>query len=493
LPFWSSSSPPIDYLRQFTGKTIEPAVMTPDDFHHALVQYPALDDSVEQLVREITSVAPAADSDGVERLRAVANEAPMVRLVNTIVLQAVRRGASDIHIEPQEHRMRIRYRIDGILYSVMTPPKHIQPALVSRLKIMGAMDIGERRVPQDGRAELTVDNRRIDIRMSTIPTAWGEKVVLRILEKQGPFVDVGKLGLTARDQLQFEPLVTKPFGILLLTGPTGSGKTTTQYAILNRLNRTEVNIVTVEDPIEYELPGIAQVQVNVKAGVTFANVLRSFLRHDPDIIMVGEIRDEETARIAIHAALTGHLVLSTLHTNDSVGAITRLVDMGIEPFLVASSMIGVIAQRLVRILCPRCKEPYTAAREIFARAGIGIGAQLPTMYRPKGCPFCNHIGYRGRTAIFEIMVMDDTIRGLVAKNATSNVLKEAAIAAGTQTLYQSGLAKVFDGTTSLEDVLRVVTIEDGRSPLSSPAEPRGEPSRGPLSHLAPRDGRDFGA
>ncbi len=487
----------IDDLHKLTGKEIETAVITADDFQRALNQYPALDSGVDQLIQEIKPAEPYTEEEAADRLRAVANEVPLVRLVNTIILQAVRRGASDIHVEPQEHRLRIRYRIDGTLYPVMTPPAHIHPALVSRLKIMGNMNIAERRLPQDGRAELVVDNRPIDLRMATIPTVWGEKIVLRILEKHGAFIDVEKLGLLAEDHRRFERLIAKPYGILLLTGPTGSGKTTTQYAILNRLNRTDVNIVTIEDPVEYQLPGISQVQVNVKAGVTFASGLRSFLRQDPDIIMVGEIRDEETARIAIHAALTGHLVLSTLHTNDAPGAVTRLVDMGIEPFLVSSSVIGIIAQRLVRVLCPRCKEPYTPTREFLLRLGLGA-IEFPTLYRPIGCQSCNYIGYKGRTGIFEIMTMDQAVMQRVSRHASSSDLREAAVGGGMRTLQHSGLAKVLNGTTSLDEVLRVVFVEDNKNGKNGKSEsnpPGGTVEGGPryaYRRLAPRDHRSAG-
>ncbi len=482
----------IDALRQLTGKGIEPSIITADDFQRALSQYPAPDSSVEQLIQEIRPTESYNEEEAPDRLRAVANEAPLVRLVNTVILQAIRRGASDIHVEPQEHRVRIRYRIDGTLYPVMTPPRHVLPALVSRLKIMGNMNIAERRLPQDGRAELTVDNRPIDLRMATIPTVWGEKVVLRILEKEGAFIDVEKLGLSPEDYRRFEQLVTKPHGILLLTGPTGAGKTTTQYAILNRLNRTEVNIVTIEDPVEYQLPGISQVQVNVKAGLTFANGLRSFLRQDPDIIMVGEIRDEETARIAIHAALTGHLVLSTLHTNDAPGAVTRLVDMGIEPFLVSSSVIGIIAQRLIRILCPRCKEAHIPTRDIRTRAGLGKAIELPTLFRAVGCQHCNDIGYKGRTGIFEIMTMDDAVKQLVFKNATSGDLRDVAVAGGMRTLQQSGLAKVLNGTTSLEEVHRVVFVEDNKNASNDLDSAEDGGPRFAHRRLAPRNRRGTG-
>src|SRR5579875_2276350 len=302
---------------------------------------------------------------GLDRLRQLVDEAPVVRLVNQIILQAIRQRASDIHIEPQESRMRVRYRIDGILYNVMTPPRDIQAAVISRIKIMAEIDIAERRRPQDGRIAFKVDEREYDLRVNTMPTVFGEKVVMRILDKSAMMVGIDKIGLLPDTHRRFEQMMGKPYGIILLTGPTGSGKSTTLYSMLNRLNSTERNIITIEDPVEYHLPGINQVQVNPKAGLTFATGLRAFLRQDPDIIMVGEIRDEETARIAIHAALTGHLVLSTLHTNDAPGAVTRLVDMGIESFLVASSIIGVVAQRLVRVLCDRCKEAYSAPPDLL--------------------------------------------------------------------------------------------------------------------------------
>jgi len=448
----------LDDLRKLTGMEIRPAVITPDAFQRALSQYPV---GVDQTLAEIRPAEGGFDDEiAAERLRAVAEDAPIVRLANQVIVQAIRQGASDIHVEPQEQRVRIRYRIDGALYSVMTPPKHVQAALVSRVKIMSGMNIAERRVPQDGRIEMKVDNREIDLRVSTIPTVWGEKVVMRILDKGSAFVGIEKLGLLPEDHQRFDRIITRPHGIILLTGPTGSGKTTTLYAILNRLNRTEVNITTIEDPVEYQLPGIAQVQINPKAGVTFASGLRSFLRQDPDIIMVGEIRDEETSRIAIHAALTGHLVLSTLHTNDAAGAVTRLVDMGIEPFLVSSSVIGVIAQRLVRMLCTRCKEAYTPTPEVLRRLGLGNLTTPPTFYKAVGCDYCNGIGYKGRSGIFEIMTVDDTIKGLIVARASSGQVKEAAVAAGMRTLQEDGMAKVLNGSTSAEEVLRVVFVEE---------------------------------
>ncbi|MDR7484297.1 MAG: type II secretion system ATPase GspE [Armatimonadota bacterium] len=450
----------IDDIRRFVEREIVPAAITSDGFQYAVSRYPALEGTLDQVIQEIRPADVGEEEPGVDRLREIVDDAPVVRLVNLMLLQAVRQGASDIHVEPQENRLRIRYRIDGTLYEVMTAPKHVQAATTSRIKIMANMNIAERRVPQDGRIELRVDQREIDLRVSTVPTVFGEKVVMRILDKRSALVGIDRLGLLTSDLPRFESLIAKPYGIILITGPTGSGKTTSLYAILNRLNKPEVNIITIEDPVEYQLNGISQVQINPKAGLTFANGLRSFLRQDPDIIMVGEIRDEETARIAIHAALTGHLVLSTLHTNDAPGAVTRLVDMGVEPFLVSSSVIGVVAQRLVRMLCTRCREPYTPEPEVVARYGLAApGEPPPVIYRPKGCEACNQIGYKGRIGLFEIMLVDDEIRTLVVKNASADVLKRAAITSGMRTLQQDGVAKVVAGVTSLEEMLRVVFVE----------------------------------
>jgi type IV pilus assembly protein PilB len=450
----------LDDIRRILDRDLVPAVITEDGFQQTVNLYPLLENSVDQVIQEIRPSDVGEEEPGLDKLREIVDEAPVVRLVDLIILQAVRQGASDVHVEPQETLVRIRYRIDGTLYHVMTAPKHVRAAAVSRIKIMANMDIAERRLPQDGRIELRVDGREIDLRVSTIPTVFGENVVMRILDKRAALVGIDKLGLVGDDNHRFESLVTKPYGIILITGPTGSGKTTTLYAILNRVNKGGVNIITIEDPVEYQLAGINQVQINPKAGLTFANGLRSFLRQDPDIIMVGEIRDEETARIAIHAALTGHLVLSTLHTNDAAGAVTRMVDMGIEPFLVSSSVIGVVAQRLIRLLCTRCREPYTPPAEVIARYGLaGPEEPAPTLYRAKGCEACNNIGYKGRIGLFEIMVLDDELRGLVVKEVASDVIKRAAVGAGMRTLQQDGIAKVLNGMTSLEEMLRVVFVE----------------------------------
>ncbi|MDR7545469.1 MAG: ATPase, T2SS/T4P/T4SS family [Armatimonadota bacterium] len=456
----------IDDVGRATGLPVDPAVIIEDDFQYALGQYPAgelnLDDQaaagLEQMVQAIKPAGLPEESISDDPLAVSVDGAPVVRLVNLILVQAIRQRASDIHIEPQEMATRVRYRKDGMLSQALTAPPHAHAALVSRIKIMAGMNIAERRVPQDGRVELKVDGRDVRLRVSSIPTPHGEKVVIRILERAAAAVEIGKLGLRPIDAQRFEQLITRPHGIILFTGPTGSGKTTSLYAVLNRLNRESVNILTIEDPVEYQLPGINQVQVNPKAGLTFASGLRGFLRQDPDIIMVGEIRDEETARIALHAALTGHLVLSTLHTNDAPGAAVRLVDMGVEPFLVASALLGVVAQRLVRVLCERCREPIPLPDDL-ARTAASAEGEAPTVYRPRGCEFCEGTGYRGRVGLFEIMLVSPQIRDLIARNAPASELAQQAAADGMYTLYDDGLAKALAGVTSLEEVYRVANVE----------------------------------
>ncbi|MDQ7819455.1 MAG: ATPase, T2SS/T4P/T4SS family [Armatimonadota bacterium] len=453
----------VDEIRRVTGMEVKVAVTTVRDFQAALNQYPALD-VAQELVRDLPR-PPAVDEERVslEQLRRMAEEQPVVRLVNRLIEEAVRKRASDIHIEPQERHIRIRYRIDGVLLTRGTLPEYVHAQVVSRIKIMANMDIAERRVPQDGSFQTRVDGRPIDVRVSTIPAFYGEKAVLRLLDKSAPIYDLDKLGLSAANIARLRRIIRRPQGIFLLTGPTGSGKTTTLYAILNELNSEQVNIVTVEDPVEYQIAGITQMQVNPRAGVTFASALRHFLRQDPDIIMVGEIRDLETARIAVQAALTGHLVLSTLHTNDAPGAITRLLDMGIEPYLVASALEGVAAQRLVRVLCPKCREPDPVGAE-EARARLGPQAPEGAFYLARGCDFCNYTGYRGRVAVFEVAEMDEDLRRLVVNRAPHHELKEQAVAAGMTTLLQDGLAKAAAGVTSLAEVWRVVHVEPANGP-----------------------------
>lgn len=385
-------------------------------------------------------------------------EAPIIRLVNSILSQAVRDRATDIHIEPFERTLQVRYRIDGVLHEVLTPPKRLQSAITSRLKIMADLNIAERRLPQDGRIAIRVRNREIDIRVSVVPTAFGERLVLRLLDKSSALLGLEQIGFSKELLDIYNRLIRRSNGIILVTGPTGSGKTTTLNATMQRINAPEVNIITVEDPIEYQINGVGQIQVNAKIDLTFANGLRSILRQDPDIIMVGEIRDRETVEIAIQASLTGHLVFSTLHTNDAASAITRLLDMGVEPFLISSSVLAMMAQRLVRLLCRACREPAQPDAATLRELGITMdewsqpGHQF---FLARGCDKCHDTGYRGRTGIYEMLMMDDTIRPLVMEHANASTIKSAAIRRGMRTLLQDGARRVLLGDTTAEEVLRV--------------------------------------
>jgi general secretion pathway protein E len=398
-----------------------------------------------------------------EDLLDASDEAPMIRLVNSVLFQAVQQRASDIHFEPFEREVAIRYRIDGILYNVLSPPKRLQSALLSRIKIMAGMNIAEKRLPQDGRIGLKMGGREIDIRVSDVPTAHGERFVLRLLDKSSLLLNLEDIGLSAGGLATIGQLIQLAHGIVLVTGPTGSGKTTTLYSGLNKINSSDKNIITIEDPIEYQLKGIGQIQVNPKINLTFASGLRSILRQDPDIIMVGEIRDTETAEIAIHASLTGHLVLSTLHTNDSAGAITRLLDMGIEPFLVSSSVVAIIAQRLVRLICPECRISYHPTPEELQKLGMKLeikkaGPDL-LFYRGKGCPHCMNTGYRGRSGIYEILMLDDEVRNMILTKMDSGRIKAKAVSKGMVTLREDGARRVAAGATTTEEVLRVTQEE----------------------------------
>jgi general secretion pathway protein E len=378
-------------------------------------------------------------------------DAPIIRLLNALLQQAVKEKASDIHVEPYEKELDVRMRLDGILHKVLTPPKIIQEALVSRVKIMANLDIAEKRLPQDGRIRLLVGGQDVDLRVSVIPTVFGERVVMRLLNRKQGLIGLSEMGIDEADKISFENLLSRTSGIILVTGPTGSGKTTTLYAALNRIYTEEKNIVTIEDPVEYQLNGIGQIHVNPKIGLTFASGLRSILRQDPDIIMIGEIRDYETAEIGIQASLTGHLVLSTLHTIDASSAVIRLVDMGVEPFLVASSLAAVLAQRLVRTVCPHCREEYaiTAAERAY------LPAHVPMLYRGRGCEKCKGSGYSGRIGLFEFLMVDGNLRQLISERASAQDIKKCAVEKGMQTLFEDGLNKVMRGLTTIQEVLRV--------------------------------------
>jgi general secretion pathway protein E len=406
-----------------------------------------LEENTSNIMMEIEQTADLLDDT---------SDAPVIRLVNHIISRSVKANASDIHIEPFQESLQVRYRIDGILYEMLTPPKWIQSALISRIKVMAQMNIAEKRAPQDGRLEVKIGEQRIDIRVSTVPTTFGERLVMRLLNKSGALLKLDQFGFSEQDLATIKELITLNNGIVLVTGPTGSGKTTTLYAALSVINSPDKNIITIEDPVEYNLMGVGQIQVNRKTGVTFAAGLRSVVRQDPDVILVGEIRDLETSEIAIQSALTGHLVFSTLHTNDSAGAVTRLTDLGVEPYLITSSVKAVIAQRLVRILCETCKESYLLSDQELAL--LKIGDPPPggcRAFKARGCSNCFNTGYAGRQAILEIMVIDDTLKSMILKTSDSNQIKAIALENGMQTLRQNGVDKVLAGLTTVAEVLRV--------------------------------------
>jgi type IV pilus assembly protein PilB len=407
-----------------------------------------------ELVEGGEDVAPSKVD--IFELKDASEEAPVIKLVNLILTDAIRRGASDIHLEPYEKVFRVRYRIDGVLQEMMAPPKRLEAALLSRVKIMSNLDIAERRLPQDGRIKIRYSSREIDLRVSTLPTIFGEKIVMRILDKEALTLDLAKLGFDDWSMENFKKVIHQPYGMILITGPTGSGKTTTLYSAVHTINSPDINIMTAEDPVEYNLKGINQVQVNEEIGRTFAAVLRSFLRQDPDVILVGETRDLETAQIAIRAALTGHLVFSTLHTNDAPGTIARLQDMGIPPFLVASSILLVLAQRLARRVCKECREPYEVDEESLTPYGhVPQGLGKVTLYKGKGCQACNFTGMKGRTAIYEVMPISSEMRELILRGANSTELRDLATQQGMKTLRQAGLLKVLEGAATAEEILRV--------------------------------------
>jgi len=414
---------------------------------------------IEDIGKDTDDVSIDDDGD-VDHLKDLASEAPVIRLVNLLITRAIELRASDIHWEPFEGDFKVRYRIDGVLHEVEAPPKRLQAAVISRIKIMAKLNIAERRLPQDGRIKLRVLGKEIDFRVSTLPTMFGESVVLRILDREAVILDLERLGFPQYDLQKFRDLIIRPYGIILVTGPTGSGKTTTLYAALSEINSPEKKIITVEDPIEYQLGGVNQVQVKSTIGLSFANILRSILRQDPDIIMIGEIRDAETAEIAIHAALTGHLVFSTLHTNDAAGAVTRLLEMGMENYLISSSMLGIMAQRLVRVICPECKEVYIPEIGILEELEVDKQeAKGHTVFRGTGCEKCAGTGYRGRQGIYELLPINDDIRELVLEKAPSNVIKEKGRSFGMKTLREAGWDKVRRGISTVSEVVRVTQVE----------------------------------
>jgi len=446
-----------DLARRFGFKGIRMVLSPLGEIHSAInALFDQTSDEAERMVQDLESYQSEdqvfTELEDLQDLMDVTNEAPIIRLVNVVLTQALRRQASDIHIEPYETDIKVRFRIDGILYEIFSLPKRFQAHIVSRLKVMANLDIAEKRLPQDGRIKIKVANKTVDIRISVIPMAFGERMVLRLLDKSISILGLADMGMAEKRLEIFEKLINKNTGILLVTGPTGSGKTTTLYAAINRINSREKNIITIEDPVEYELKGVGQIQVNPKTELTFARGLRSVLRHDPDIIMVGEIRDLETVEIAIQASLTGHLVFSTLHTNDATGALTRLVDMGVEPFLIASSLLAVLAQRLVRRICPECKEPFHPEESPLEELGL---PKDQVFYHGRGCETCMQSGYRGRTGIFELLVMDNDIRHLLTSGADSVKMKDMAVRNGMATLFEDGLLKMKNGMTTLSEVLRV--------------------------------------
>ena len=455
----------LDDLALLMSGEVAYAVSTDDIINDAINKYYPLETSKE-MMEELKGgegddlefgMGPLEDKDIMEQ----ANDAPIVKLVNHMLLQAVKEGASDIHIEPFERELRVRFRIDGNMYLRLTPPKRYQGAIVSRIKIMSNLNIAEKRIPQDGRVQIKVADKAIDIRVSVLPSNYGERVVMRLLYKSRGMVELEQLNLSQQDYTVLSRVITRPNGIILVSGPTGSGKTTTLYSILHRLNQPDVTIITVEDPVEYTMYGINQVQVNEKAGLTFATALRSILRQDPDVVLIGEIRDGETAQIATQAALTGHLVLSTIHTNSAPATITRLLDMGVEPFLIASSLICVISQRLVRRLCSHCKEQFTPTADMLKQIGLTPAtAKDGTFYRAVGCEECLKMGYKGRLAVFEIMEINDDIARLIVQRADATVVRKQALASGMTLLSTDGVRQVKAGLTTIEEILTVAHIED---------------------------------
>ena len=453
----------IDDIKFMTGFKVEPVVAAETSIKNSINKYYDSAGMVEDIIknfddRDVEALKESEDNVNVAELGQAAEDAPVVKLVNLILTDAIKKGASDIHVEPYEKSFRVRYRVDGVLYEVMQPPSRLKAAITSRVKIMAQLDIAERRLPQDGRIKIKMAGKEMDYRVSVLPTLFGEKVVLRLLDKANLQLDMTKLGFETQALADFEGGIFMPFGLVLVTGPTGSGKTTTLYSALNRLNTIETNIMTAEDPVEFNLAGINQVQTKADIGLNFAAALRSFLRQDPDIIMVGEIRDYETAEIAIKAALTGHLVLSTLHTNDAPGTISRLLNMGVEPFLVSASTNVIVAQRLARRVCQSCKEPAPVPPQALISIGFSPDEAAKVVpYKGKGCMTCTDTGYKGRVALYEVMVIKDNIREAVLQGASVFELRELARNNGMKTLREAGIQKIREGMTTPEEIMRVTT------------------------------------
>lgn len=449
----------MDNLSRLTGCEINPVVTTKADLEQAIAKFyeqatfqDVIDKSYE--LAEEGSAAAKEEVLNLDQLKQAAEEAPVVRLVDMIIRQAIRDRASDIHVEPFQDKLILRYRIDGVLYEIPPPARHLHAAIVSRVKILSKLDIAEKRLPQDGAFTLSLEGNRVDLRIATIPTIYGEKLVIRLLRRNPELLDVGQVGFDPKELEVFRKAIQEPYGLILMTGPTGSGKTTTLYAALNEINSPKRNILTIEDPVEYRLDGVNQVQVKSAIGLTFAKALRAFLRQDPDVIMVGEVRDLETAEICVQAALTGHLVFSTVHTNDASSAITRLIDIGVPAYLISSTLSVVVAQRLIRRLCQQCREPYEPVPAVREQFGVD-----DLLYRAKGCEECGKTGYRGRVGVYEVLSLTRELQDLVAKGAPAHVLKDAAVKAGLVTLWQSGLRKVRAGLTSLEELASVVVLD----------------------------------
>ncbi|WP_141257285.1 type II secretion system ATPase GspE, partial [Myxococcus sp. CA006] len=458
----------LDHVRVLLGQSVSQRIALGSTITDAINSvYDRSVNETEQLVDEMETQdldAIAHELDEPKDLLDEDDEAPVIRLVNSVLFRAAKERASDIHIEPMERELMVRFRVDGVLQEVIKPPKRYQNAIVSRVKVMGQLNIAEKRLPQDGRIRIKLAGRDIDIRLSTIPTSYGERIVMRLLDKTATLLDLAEIGMSQKTLESMEAVIKRSHGIVLVTGPTGSGKTTTLYGALSKINTPDLNILTVEDPVEYQLKGIGQMAISPKIGLTFAQGLRSFLRQDPDVIMVGEIRDKETAEIAIQASLTGHLVLSTVHTNDAAGAVTRLVDMGVEPFLVASSLTGILAQRLVRRVCPDCRVPHEPTDAELKELGHSVASfkqryGVERIFKATGCPSCNRNGYRGRTGIYEFLPVDDDVRQLVLKNVDASTIKRSATSKGMTTLLDDGARKIALGETTIAEVLSI-TQED---------------------------------